>query len=418
MAQRFQLTSGMELVVEQMPGSRSVACGLWARAGSAWESDHLAGVSHFLEHMLFKGTRRRDAQQIAATMDSVGGMINAFTSKEYTCYYTRALDEHLSLSLDLLADLYTDSQLAEREFTLEKDVVIEEINMYEDTPDDVVGDLFTATLWPQHSYGRPVIGSKESVTGLSRDDLYEYYRKSYAPHNTVLAIAGNVTPQQALREAEHCLGAFAGVGASVKPRAELPQTKSGSSAIFKDIEQMHVCLGFPAVAEADEDYYAAHLLTNILGGGMSSRLFQEVREKRGLSYSAYAYLGSYARDGYFCSYASTRPQKLRELVQVIAAELQKIVREGVRSAELNSAKQQIKGGLLMGWENSGTVMNKLGKSLLTLGKLYSVEETLQKVMAVEMEDIERLAQSVLDPQKAVLSIVGALEEPIDLQSIW
>ncbi|MCL2496049.1 MAG: insulinase family protein, partial [Clostridiales bacterium] len=365
---------------------------------------------------LFKGTKRRNARQIAATMDSVGGMINAFTSKEYTCYYTRALDEHVTLSLDLLADLYTDSQLLEQEFKLEKDVIIEEINMYEDTPDDLVGDLFAATLWPRHSYGRPVIGSKESVQSLTRAELDDYYRRSYAPSNTVLSIAGNVTPEQALREAEHYFGAFDGI--SSKPSTEMPQAVSDSSFIFKDIEQMHVCLGFPAVAESDDDYYTAHLLTNILGGGMSSRLFQEVREKRALSYSAYAFLGSYAQDGYFCAYASTRPQKLQELVCVIAAELQKIVREGIHEEELNSAKQQIKGGLLLGWENSGGVMNKLGKSLLTLDKVYSVEDTLKRVMAVEIADVERLAHSVLNPGKAVLSVVGALDEPVDMATIW
>jgi predicted Zn-dependent peptidase len=416
MAQKYQLANGLELVVEQMSGCRSVACGLWARAGSAWESVKEAGVSHFLEHMLFKGTERRDAQQIAAAMDDVGGMLNAFTGKEYTCYYTRALDEHLPLSLDLLSDIYLNSQLAERECMLEKDVIIEEINMYEDTPDDVAGDLFAATLWPQHSYGRPVIGSKESVQALTRKELNGYYRHNYAPGNTVLAIAGNVTPEAALKEAEHYLGKFSGNGGA--PRTETPQTKSGSAAIYKDIEQMHVCLGFPAVSETDSDYYAAHLLTNILGGGMSSRLFQEVREKRGLSYSAYAYLSSFAQDGYFCAYASTRPQKLNELVQVIAAELRKIVDEGIKSAELNAAKQQIKGGLLLGWENSGNVMNKIGKHLLTLGQLYSIEETLEKVMAVGMEDIEHLAKRILDPDKAVLSVVGALDAPLDLGSIW
>ena len=416
MAQKFRLANGMEVVVEQMPGCRSVACGLWARAGSAWESKDIAGVSHFLEHMLFKGTGRRNAQQIAAAMDDVGGMLNAFTGKESTCYYTRALDEHLPLSLDLLSDIYLNSQLAEQECSLEKDVIIEEINMYEDTPDDVAGDLFAATLWPLHSYGRPVIGSKKSVEALSRLELYDYYRRNYAPDNTVLAIAGNVTPEVALGEAERYLGEFG--GSSEVPRADIPQTVSDSAAIYKDIEQMHVCLGFPAVAEADDDYYAAHLLTNILGGGMSSRLFQEIREKRGLSYSAYAYLSSYAKDGYLCAYASTRPQKLNELVRVMAGELQKIVSGGITSAELDAAKQQIKGGLLLGWENSGNVMNRIGKHLLTLGKLYSVEETLVRVMAVEMEDMGRLARRLLDPDKAVLSVVGALDKPLELSGIW
>jgi predicted Zn-dependent peptidase len=219
-----------------------------------------------------------------------------------------------------------------------------------------------------------------------------------------------------LEEAKRYFSDFAGRGE--KPHGDAPQTESGSASIYKDIEQMHVCLGFPAVAEADDDYFTAHLLTNILGGGMSSRLFQEIREKRGLSYSAYAFLSSYARDGYFCAYASTRPQKLQELVRVMAAELQKVVSGGVKAAELNASKQQIKGGLLLGWENSGTVMTKIGKHLLTLGKLYSVEETLEKVMSVSLDDMERLAARLLNPDKAVLSVVGAIEAPLELASIW
>ena len=416
MAHKFQLANGLEVIIEQMSGCRSVACGLWARAGSAWEDPEIAGVSHFLEHMLFKGTQKRDAKQIAATMDNVGGMLNAFTGKEFTCYYARSLDEHLSLTLDLLSDIYLNSQLAEKECLLEKNVIIEEINMYEDTPDDVVGDLFAATLWPNHSYGRPIIGCIESVQALSQERLYNYYHCNYSPRNTVLAIAGNVELKKIQEEVERFLGGFTGSGS--EPQAQTPEVQCGSTFIYKDIEQMHVCLGFPAVSETDDDYYTAHLLASILGGGMSSRLFQEVREKRGLSYSAYAFLNSYAQDGYFCTYASTRPQNLDELVQVMAAELLKIINVGIESAELEAAKQQIKGGLLLGWENSGNVMNKIGKHLLTLGKLYSVEETLAKVMAVDMEDIQRLAKEVINPQKAVLSVVGPLDRSLELDKIW
>ena len=415
MTQRFTMDSGLQVVVEQMP-CRSVSCGIWARAGSAWEQSKLGGVSHFLEHMLFKGTANRNAQEIAAVMDAVGGMLNAFTGKEYTCYYTRSLDEHLDLSLDLLADLYLNPKLADEDFQMEKNVIIEEINMYEDTPDDLVGDLFASTLWPNHPYGLPVVGTTEKIHYLSHAELQTYYKQNYAPCNTVVAIAGNITPEAAYKQVEHYFKDFNGT--ATIPQSAKPSCAGGSVHIHKKIEQMHVCLGFPGVADEGEDYYAAHIMNSILGSGMSSRLFQEVREKRGLSYSAYSYLNSYAEGGYYCAYASTRPQNLDELIKVMAGELTKAVEQGFSEKELKMAQQQIKGNLLLGLENSGNVMNRLGKRLLTKNELHSTEEVLTKVMAVTPDELACVARRILDPGKAVLAVVGSLDEPVDLQNVW
>ncbi len=416
MTNRYKLSSGVEVIIEYMPHCRSVSTGIWAKMGSVWEQEKLAGISHFLEHMLFKGTAKRSAKDIAATMDSVGGIINAFTGKEYTCFYTRCLDEDWHLAIDLLADIYLNSQIAEADFNMEKNVIIEEINMYEDTPDDLVNDLFTSTLWAGHPYGRPVIGTKETVQNIDAAAMQTFYQQSYVPANTVIAIVGHIEPAKVIATLEQYFGQFAGKQAAIALSNSVPPASGGSVFINKDIEQVHVCLGFNGIDENDDDYYGAHLLTNILGGGMSSRLFQEVREKRGLSYSAYAYLSNYAKAGYFCCYASTRPQNLNELAQVMANEI--AASGNISAEELNSAKQQLKGALLLGLENTGTMMNKLGKTLLTRNKIYDLNDTLAKINAVTMEDIARIGQRIIKPEQALASIVGPVDEPLDLAKLW
>ena len=284
MAEKFILSSGMRLLVEYMPHLRSISSGIWVNCGSVYENSSINGVSHFLEHMLFKGTKQRSALDIAASMEAVGGVLNAFTGKEQTCYYTRSLDEHFSLQMDLLSDMYQNSLLAVEEFDREKKVIIEEINMYEDSPDEVALDLFTNTIFPSHPYGEPIAGNITSVSALCRDQLAEHYHRFYNPQNSVLAIAGNISPQRAVEEAEkYFQPAVVGQPA---PQIAAPTAMGGENFISKDIEQSHICLGFPGVALGDEDYYAATIIANALGGGASSRLFQEVREKRGLAYSA------------------------------------------------------------------------------------------------------------------------------------
>lgn len=405
MAEKYVLSNGMRLLLEYMPHLRSVSAGVWADTGSARETPAQWGVSHLLEHMLFKGTPTRTSLQLSAAMDDVGGVLNAFTSKEQTCYYTKALDEDLELSLDLLSDMYCRSLLDEKDMERERGVVIEEINMYEDSPDELVLDLFFSTLWPEHSYGRSISGTVQSVSALSRQQLFDYWRAHYTAENTVLALAGNVSPERGRELAESFFG---GVQPGPGPQAGLPSplSCSGQAFIEKDIEQNHICMGFPGLSLGDEDYYAAAIACNLFGGSASARLFQEIREKRGLAYSAFSHLDCFRGGGAFLAYASTQPDKTGELVQVMADEFARLAVEGLAAADIERSKRQLKGSMLLGLESTSATMNKLGKMELALGRVYSPEETVARLMAVTPEDVCRAIRRMVRPGSLVLAQVG------------
>ncbi|MBQ2699061.1 MAG: insulinase family protein [Firmicutes bacterium] len=419
MTNSFTLSCGMRVLVEPMPYLRSVACGLWVDSGSAAETDRLAGASHFIEHMLFKGTPTRDARTIASAMESVGGMMNAFTSKEMTCFYTRCLDEDFRLALELLADIYLNSLFDAEEFAREKNVIIEEIKMGEDDPEDVVSEQFTALLWPQQSYGRPVIGSVETVSAMTADQLRAYQRRQYTPQNSVLTVTGNVSAEQVQEAAEALFAGFrAGAEAVLQPPQLVTAAKGGYGYTYKDIEQNHICLGFAGVDCRDADYYAVQLLTNLLGGGASSRLFQEVREKRGLCYSVYSYPLHYRPCGYQMTYASTRPENTRQLIDVVLEQINDILHNSVDEKELHSSRQQLKGSLLLGMENSGSVMNRLGKSMLTLGRVRTVDEAAAALDALTAEDVMKAARRIFRPGELLLSVVGAEDPQLDVKQLF
>ncbi len=410
------LPNGVRVLTEEMDNAYSVTVGIWVATGSNYEDPALAGVSHVLEHMLFKGTKKRTAKQLAEAMEEVGGQMNAFTSKEHTCYYVRCLEEHFELAVDLLADMFLESTLDEVEFAREKNVVLEEISMYEDSPDDLVTELFSGTLWPKHQYGLPVIGTTASVEGLSWQELKKYYKTVYAPAHTVVSVAGKVEHQRVLAVIGSYLGSFAGDWD--KPVLFLPESSAGKNYIYKDIEQVHLCLGLPGVPAEDDDFYVMNVLTNVLGGGVSSRLFQEAREKRGLTYSIYSYHGAYCLGGYLMSYASTSPVKVPEVLEVMGKEMKDIATNGITTAELNRSKEQLKGSLLLSMENTSNVMIKLGKSETNFDHVITIEEMVEKIKQVTLEDVERLAKTVLLPEKLVLAQVGPKEYTADLLSIW
>jgi predicted Zn-dependent peptidase len=412
---KYTLDSGLRLVVEPLPHLRSVTSGIWVNCGSVYEDDAVLGVSHFLEHMLFKGTPKRDALAIASEMEAVGGVLNAFTGKEHTCYYARSLDEHFPLQLDLLADMYCNSLLDPTEFNREKKVIVEEINMYEDSPDEVAMDLFISALYPSHSYGPPIVGSLESVNALTPQQLSQHYRCYYNPSNSVLAVAGKVEPEQVLELAERYFAGFS--GGEPAPETPIPLTAPGSNYAFKDIEQSHVCLGFPGVTLADDDYYAATIIANALGGGASSRLFQEVREKRGLAYSAYSYLEAYVKGGFIMSYAATAPKNSGELIRVMAEQFLLLRDQGLSSQELKQSKDQLKGNLLLNMENTANVMSKLGRAELALHRNYDIEETTARLMAVSEDDISRVIARMIVPEQLVLTQVGPEQTPFDVAKI-
>ena len=408
--EKIVLHNGLRLLVEYMPHLRSVSTGIWVDTGSAHEQEGQFGISHLLEHMMFKGTTHRSALEISSAMDNVGGVLNAFTGREQTCYYTRCLDEQVELALDLLADMYQNSLFDAAELEREKNVVIEEINMYEDTPDERVLDLFAQTLWPQHGYGRSISGSAADVAALDRQQVVDYHHAHYTAGQTVLAMAGSIAPQRAAELVERLFTPHAAAAAPERLSPPL-QSAGGDGYVAKNIEQTHVCLGFPAFSATDDDYYAASILNSAFGGSSSARLFQEIREKRGLSYGAYSYFDAFDCGGYFLAYASTQPANCAELIDVMAEEFHRLAEDGLTEDEVERSKQQLKGAMLLNMESTSYMMRKLGRHELTFGRVYSVDELVAQLMAVTPEDVRRVARRLVVPGKAVLAQVGPQQCP-------
>ncbi len=409
------LANGITVLTMKMPYAYSVSTGIWSRTGSAWEENRISGVSHFLEHMLFKGTPTRSAAQITDCMEWVGGQLNAFTSKEYTCYYAKTLSENFALSMDVLSDMYLHPLLDGGEFDKEKNVILEEINMYEDDPDDLSHDLFAATIWKEHPYGRSIAGTKNTVGSLQRDELFDYWKKYYQPQRTIVSVCGNVERQQVLDEVERYFGNFQNL-ARIETLPDL-KTYKGNSYIHKDIEQMHLCVGVPAIKEDDPDWTASVIMNNAFGGSMSSRLFQEAREKKGLTYSIYSSLSAYSMGGYLSAYAATSHKYLKDVVRIILEQLYDILDKGLSDEELEKSKQQIKGSLLLNLESTSTVMQKLAKYEMIYGRVITTEETLERLMRVTHEDIRRACKRIFIKNNLLMSLVGAKEADFDLNDM-
>lgn len=410
------LPNGVRVIMQELPDAYSVTTSIWAGTGSAYEAADEGGLSHVLEHMLFKGTSRRNYQQIAQLLEDVGGQMNAFTTREYTCYYTRSLNESFELCLDLLSDMYLDSQFPAEEWAKERGVILEEINMYEDEPDDLVGELFNRTLYAGHPYGLPVIGTTASVSGFERGAIEDYCRAHYAPAHTVLAVAGNVRREQVLELAAKYLG-HSWTERWDKPQLPQPEYAAGRIFTHKEIEQVHVTLGVPGLAGDAPDFYTLNIMNRILGGGVSSRLFQEVREKRGLTYSVCSNVIPEAFGGSFSAYASTSPQKAEELLRVLGCEMAKMAAYGVTEEELARAQMQFKAGMLMSLENSANVMARLGRSEILYQKVRSIDELVAEVMAVTPQAVQQMAERLIKPEKLVLALVGPEEPKLPLEGL-
>lgn len=402
------LKSGARVVTEKIPGFRSVAVGLWIGAGSRFEKEEDAGISHMIEHVLFKGTKNRTAKQIAESIESLGGQLNAFTSKEYTCYYARVLDEHLPIAVDVLLDMYFSSLFKTEDIEREKKVILEEIKMYEDTPDEIIHDLFSQTIWDGHPLGRPVLGTIQSVSELTREKILDYFNKHYNPSNLVIAFAGNICHEHALSLVEEAFQEISPAGAEFE--TEPPQHKSGYKVIVKPLEQVQLCLGVPAVSQFDERIYALQILNNILGGGASSRLFQKIREERGLVYSVYSYYTAFRDSGLFVVYAGTNPNNLSEVIELISQEIDKIAKEGITEPELDKTKEQIKGSLLIASESVIHRMHRLGKCELFHRRLITPEEILKKISLVTTDDVQKLAAELFHPSRYTLVVLGDVKK--------
>jgi predicted Zn-dependent peptidase len=411
---RTVLPGGLRVITEAVPNVRSVSFGIWAAVGSRDEAPSLAGASHYLEHLLFKGTRRRDALQIAAAMDAVGGESNAFTTKEFTCFYARVLDTDLPLAVDVVCDMVTSSLIATADVENERGVVLEEIAMHDDDPSDAVHEAFCTALYGDAPLGRPVLGTTDSIRGLSRTAIAGYYRRRYRPPHLVVAAAGNLDHGRLVRLVR---GAFDAAGASPDEAAapaaariggRPPRTHPGVTVLARPTEQANLVLGAPAYARTDERRFALGVLNAALGGGMSSRLFQEVREKRGLAYSVYSYTAQFADSGMFGVYAGCLPDKIDDVLAICRDELARVAQTGLTEEELARGKGQLSGSLVLGLEDTGSRMSRLGKSELVYGELLGVDDILARIAAVSLDDVRAVASDVLS-RPLTLSVVGPFD---------
>ncbi|WP_329475906.1 insulinase family protein [Kribbella sp. NBC_01484] len=411
---RTVLPSGLRVVSQSVPGFRSVTFGVWVGVGSRDEPDHLAGATHFLEHLLFKGTERRDALEISAAIDAVGGEMNAFTGKEYTCYYARVLDSDLPLAVDVICDMITSATLTAADVESERDVIDEEIAMHADETSDHIHDLFAEQLWGMSPLGRSITGSPESVAGLTREQVVGWYRRRYKPSDIVVSVAGNVDHADVVRLVRkaferHWVTTEAEPAPVRLGAAEPVPTYGGVRVHHRDVEQAHLVLGMPGLMRNDERRYVAGVLHGIVGGGMSSRLFQEVREKRGLAYSVFTFGSAYADSGMVGVYAGCLPKKAGEVLDVVRAELEVIANGNITPDELLRGKGQMRGSVVMGLEDAGAKMTRIAKAELVYGELPTVDDILHRIDAVTLDDVSQLAAELYAGTPA-LTLMGPYDE--------
>lgn len=388
---KHTLSNGLRVVAELIPHVRSISMGIWVHTGSKNEDEKSNGISHFLEHMLFKGTRKRTARQLAEAFDEIGGQVNAFTSKEVTCYYAKVLDDHFATSLEILADMFLESIFRDEEIEKEKKVIVEEIRMIEDTPDDLVHDCLAEVSFEKSTLGFPVIGTVENVQRFSREDLIKYRNHHYHPKNVVIALAGNL-PDNFLQLIESYFQDY----------GNEQQKKEDSRPVFtpnikikqKATEQTHVCIGLPGLSIDDPRIYQVILLNTIVGGNMSSRLFQKIREEKGLAYSVFSYHSSYQKAGLFAIYAGTAHEQVDELVANVQAILREVQQEGVSKKELTKAKEQLKSNLMLGLESTNNRMSRLGRNEILLEKHLSLDELVEQVNQITLDELNELASQL------------------------
>jgi predicted Zn-dependent peptidase len=413
--ERTEFGSGLRVVTERMAGVRSVSVGFWVLAGSRDEAPRISGSSHFLEHLLFKGTADRSARDIAENFDAIGGDVNAFTAKEYTCYYARVRDRDLEVAVDHLADMLQHSMLRRADLDAERQVILEEINMHEDSPEDVVHDLFTETLWPEHPLGRPILGTVETIQAATPPSVKRFYRKHYVPGHLVVAAAGNLRHDDLIRLLRARMETGRRVRQGQRPgherrwslrAAEHAPTPSGRHLVKRrSTEQAHICLGTNGLDRTDPDRFAFLVVNTALGGGMSSRLFQEVREKRGLAYSVYSYHAQYTEAGLFTCYAGTTPARAHEVIGLVRRQLADVRDGELTREEFERAKGHVKGSMVLSLEDPGGRMSRLGKSEIAHGEILSVNESLRRIERVTLDDANRVAERVLS-QPMTLTVLG------------
>jgi len=414
------LDNGIRIVSNEMHDHRSVSIGIWVENGSRHESAAQNGISHFIEHLLFKGTERRSAAQIAEEMDAVGGVINAFTSKEQTCYYAKVLDENLPLAIDLLTDIFLHSSFDPEEIERERSVILQEISQAEDTPDDYVHDLFSVDFFKDHPIARPICGRLATVNSFQRADIVDFFKTRYRPRRVIVAAAGNLRHDQLVEEMAARLGMVGDGGEPVAAILEGERKPAMASGVYphsKDLEQVHLCLGMAGVAQGDARRYPAYVLNTLLGGGMSSRLFQEIREKRGKAYSVYSFSSSYKDVGYLGVYAGTSVESAEEVVELVMKELRKLAAGEITDQELTRTRGQLVGGMMLGLESTDSWMSHIARNEIYFGKAVSTEDICQRIRAVTRDEVIHLADSLFHPEEMTLTLLGDFKDGFKISSL-
>ena len=401
------LENGVTVLTESLDSVRSVALGVWFAVGSRDESPVEAGMSHFMEHMMFKGTPTRSAAEISETFDRLGAELNAFTSKEYTCYYSRVIDEHVPTAIEVLSDMVCNASLTDQSCQKEREVVIEEIARMEDTPDDRIHELFAHTLWPEHPIGLPILGSRQTVGVFDHTAATAFRTRHYLTGNCVVAAAGSVDHDALVEQVRSHLHLPMGPR-SARPAAESPST-GRLAVITKETEQAHICYGVTCLNARHHDRFTLAVVDTVLGGGMSSRLFQEIREKQGLAYSVFSFHALYQDTGQWAVYAGTRPENAEKVIRLVQSEIERLLDAGLTEDELSRAKESIKGHLVLGLESTRNRMTRLGKNAVTDGELLSVDEVVQRIDAVDLESTARVATELLSGERA-LAMIGPYAE--------
>jgi predicted Zn-dependent peptidase len=402
------LDNGIRLVTEQIPTLKSVTVGMWVNAGSRDESPAQAGYSHFIEHMFFKGTATRSATDISREIDALGGEMNAFTTRETTTFYVKVLDQHLPKALNLLSDLFHRSRFGPKEIEKEKQVVLEEIRMVQDDPEDLVQELHTGLVMGRHPLSRPILGQETTIAKLRRDDLLRYVGTHYRPQEMVLAVAGNFDQRRLEQTMARTFGRHRPSLSAEPHRRSPPDICGGVVTKRKSLEQVHLCVGLKGIPAGHKDRYAAYVLNSVLGGSVSSRLFQEIREKRGLAYSIYSFLSGYSDGGTMTVYAGTRAKEVERVLDLIRREVKNMAAHGIDRAELKRTKDQMKGSLMLSLESSHSRMNKLAKDELITGAHTSLEEMLSDIDAVTGQRVAQVAQELFAPGTMAITALGPL----------
>ncbi|MCR8656305.1 M16 family metallopeptidase [Paenibacillus endoradicis] len=409
--EKYKLSNGMRVVVEKIPTVRSVSIGIWVKNGSRNETELNNGISHFIEHMMFKGTEQRSARDIADLFDGIGGNVNAFTSREYTCYFAKVLDQHLPLAVDALSDMFFNSQMDEEELAKERNVILEEISMYEDTPDDRVHDEAAKAAYGNDPLAYSILGTEKTLASMNSKTLLDFMKDRYTIDNIVLSVAGNVEDKSLLDLLETYFGHYQN-NEPITDSIVVPTFVGDYSFFQKKTEQNHICMSFPGCALGDPLQNAMILLNNALGGGMSSRLFQVIREERGLAYSVYSYHSSAADSGLFTIYAGTAPKQTKDVLDLTMELMYEVGQKGLTDAEVARGKEQLKGSLILNLESTSSRMNRNGKHELMLGKHNSVDTLLTRIDNITMDEIKEVTKMMLSTPFAV-SMVGTNDKAID-----